>query len=303
VPFTLRQTGRHEAAIPTRDAPSVPTPHPAEPPLVVSVHDAAPATAAETSRWLSDLAALGVPASVLAVPGPWRGPALADAPDFAAELRRAAAAGHELVLHGWTHTAQPDGGRSRRWSGQVAARGAGEFWSLDEAAARERIEQGLGVLRAAGIEPRGFVPPGYLASPGAQAALKASGLRYWTSHFAVHDLHAEHSHRVVALSHRPATGADGRPLPERSGAFLIARSPQWFTGHGRPLRLALHPDDLHRAGLRDTTLRAIEGALARGARAVTYVQLLALYSDAKQAAQARAAAETPSAVLPAAAAR
>jgi predicted deacetylase len=246
----------------------------AEPPLIVSVHDVAPATAAETRGWLADLAGLGVPAVLLVVPGPWRGPGPAEEPGFGAELLRAADSGHELALHGWSHAAQPGGDRSRRWSGQVAARGAGEFWTLDAPQARARIDLGLGALRAVGIEPQGFVPPGYLASPGTKAALAASGLRYWTSHFAVHDLRADARHTVVALSHRPAMGARGRPFGERSGDYLIARSPQWFTRRGRPLRLALHPDDLHRAGLRDTTLRAIEHALALGARAMTYTQLL-----------------------------
>lgn len=73
---------------------------------------------------------------MLAVPGPWRGSELADAPESAALLRDAAARGHEIALHGWTHTAQPGGGRTRRLSGAFAARGAGEFWALDEAARR-----------------------------------------------------------------------------------------------------------------------------------------------------------------------
>lgn len=267
-----------------------------EPPLVVSIHDVAPATAAETRRWLADLDGLGVRATLLVVPGPWREPALADAPEYGAELRRTAEAGHELALHGWTHTAQPGGTSSRRWTGQIAARGAGEFWTLDAAEARARIDQGLAVLRQAGIEPEGFVPPGYLASPGAQRALAESGLRYWTSHFGLHDLHAGVRHTVVALSHRPAMGAaaDGRPFGERSGDYLIEHSPQWFTRRGRPLRLALHPDDLHRPGLRETTLRAIERALELGARAMTYRELLARYSGLR-AGERRSASARPTA--------
>lgn len=265
-----------------------------EPPLVVSIHDVAPATAAETRSWLADLDGLGVRATMLVVPGPWRSPALTDAPEFGAELRRADDAGHELALHGWSHTAQPGGARSRRLSGQIAARGAGEFWTLDAAEARARINQGLDALRGAGIEPEGFVPPGYLASPGTRQALAACGLRYWTSHFGVHDLRGGVRHTVVALSHRPAMGVDGRPLGERGGDYLIERSPQWFTRRGRPLRLALHPDDLHRPGLRDTTLRAIERALRFGARAMTYRELLARCCGT-QAGERRQAAARPTA--------
>lgn len=283
-----------------------------EPPLVVSIHDVAPATAAETRSWLADLDGLGVRATLLIVPGPWRAPALSDAPEYGAELRRAAEAGHELALHGWRHAAQPGTGtRSRRLTGGLVARGAGEFWTLDAAEARDRIERGLDVLRVAGIEPEGFVPPGYLASPGTREALKACGLRYWTSHFGVHDLQLGVRYNVVALCHRPAVGADGRPFGERSGDYLIERSPQWFTRRGRPLRLALHPDDLRRPGLRDTTLRAIERALKFGARAMTYRELLARYSGSRTGERRSATAQsmitqpttTPSTATPSTAAQ
>ena len=272
-----------------------------EPPLVVSIHDVAPATAAETRSWLADLDGLGVRATLLIVPGPWRGSALSEAPEYGTELRRTAEAGHELALHGWCHAAQPGGNRSRRWSGSVAARGAGEFWTLDATEARTRIDQGLAALRLVGIEPEGFVPPGYLASPGTQQALAECGLRYWTSHFGLHDLQARVRYTVVALSHRPAIGAEGRPFGERSGNYLIERSPQWFTRHGRPLRLALHPDDLRRPGLRDTTLRAIERALKFGARAMTYRELLARYCESRTG-ERRSTGTSPSA-RPTAAAR
>jgi predicted deacetylase len=253
----------------------------AESALVVSIHDVAPATLAETRRWLADLDGFGIPGVLLAVPGPWRGTPLPASPESAALLRDAAAAGHEIALHGWSHGAQPDTGRAlRRWSGGVAARGAGEFWTLDEAAARTRLEQGLETLAGAGLSVAGFVPPGYLASPGARAALVASGLRYWTSHFFVHDLTDGSRMLAPSVSHRPAladgavSGAPDRPLLERTGQALIGGTSRALPRPACPLRLALHPDDLHRPGLRETTLRAIERMLGAGARATTYSRLL-----------------------------
>jgi predicted deacetylase len=277
----------------------------AERALVVSVHDVAPATLAETRRWLADLDGFGIPGVLLAVPGPWRGTPLSDAPELTGLLRDAAAAGHEIALHGWSHEAQPGSGRAlRRWSGGVAARGAGEFWTLDEDAARRRIEQGRAALRAAGLDVAGFVPPGYLASPGARDALKASGLRYWTSHFFVHDL-ADGS-RVFApsVSHRPAledgavSGASRRPVLERTGELMIGGCSRLLPRPGSPLRLALHPDDLHRRGLRDATLRAIERVLGSGARAVTYSRLLDSRTHTQTPARSRTrdgAADRPTA--------
>jgi predicted deacetylase len=246
----------------------------AAPPLVVSIHDVAPATAPQTRRWLADLDRRGLPAVLLVVPGPWRGLPLGEAPEFAAELRRAAESGHELALHGWSHTAQPGANRSRRAIGALAARGAGEFWTLDFEQADARIARGRAALHAAGIHATGFVPPGYLASPGTRRALAASGLRYWTSHMAVHDLRAGLRTAAPAFSHRPAANQAGSPVSERVGKNLLRQAGRWTPRTGYPLRLALHPDDLSRPGLRETTLTAIDRALAGGATAMTYAQLL-----------------------------
>jgi len=46
------------------------------------------------------------------------------------------------------------------------------------------------------------------------------------------------------------------------------------------VRIALHPDDLHRPGLRDATLRAIESVLRVGAQAMTYADVVAMEDPA-----------------------
>jgi hypothetical protein len=50
----------------------------------------------------------------------------------------------------------------------------------------------------------------------------------------------------------------------------MVRRAQWGASRGGLVRIALHPDDLARPGLRDATLRAIEAVLATGGRAATY---------------------------------
>ena len=279
-PFTPARRGRHGPVIRTGDAPDVPATS-SEPALVVSIHDVAAATLDQTRRWLADLDGFGIPGVLLAVPGPWRGTPLAASPELAGVLRDAAAAGHEIALHGWSHGAPPGTGRPlRRWSGGIAARGAGEFWALGEAEARGRLERGLGTLAAAGLSVEGFVPPGYLASPGARAALAACGLRYWTSHFFVHELPGGRRTLAPSVSHRPTlvdgvvSSAPSRPVLERAGQTLIGGASRLLPRPGCPLRLALHPDDLSRPGLRETMLQAIERALGAGARATTYSGLL-----------------------------
>jgi predicted deacetylase len=239
------------------------------PRIVVSVHDVSPATADETARWCADLDALGVPASLLVIPGPWRGTALAAEPGYASVLAGRRAGGDELVVHGWTHRAGPEGPWIRRAAGRAVARGAAEFAALDEAQAAGRLTESRAVLDGLGLRADGFTPPGWLASPAATRALRRAGFRYTTTHLGVRDLRTGRLSRGIALSHRPGGG-----FGERVAAAFVAGLSRRGAARGRLVRIALHPDDLHRPRLRDVTLRAIEAVLAAGARATTYAGVL-----------------------------
>jgi predicted deacetylase len=239
--------------------------------LVVSVHDVSPATADQTARWCADADALGVPVSLLVIAGPWRGMLLADAPDYARVLRDRVAGGDEIVLHGWTHSAGPEGGRVRRAVGRAVARGAAEFAALDVTQAASRLAAGRHSLRDLGLSAEGFTPPGWLASPGAMNALRLGGFRYVTTHWGLHRFHDGQLRRGFALSHRP-TGGFG----ERAGIAVMRHSARRTGARGGIVRIALHPDDLSRPGLRDTTLRTIEAVIASGGQPMTYGQLATL---------------------------
>jgi len=236
--------------------------------LVVSVHDVSPATAAESQRWVSDLEERGIPTSLLVIPGPWRGTDLAADPEFADWLRACVTRGHEVCLHGWYHTAAPGGPLGRALVGHVLARGCAEFWSLSEDQAVARARRGLDLLAGLGLRCSGFTPPGWLASVPAIHGLRRVGLRYVTTHRSVIDLRTGARLPATVICHRPDAGG------ERAGAVLMAGAPRLLRP-GRTLRMALHPDDLMRPGLREATLRGIDAALAAGARAVTYESLVA----------------------------
>lgn len=237
--------------------------------LTVSVHDVAPKTADASRRWVADLDRRGVPATLLVVPGPWSAPPLAGDPGLCAWLRQVMAAGHEVALHGWTHRADvPHRNPARRLAGNVIARGAAEFWALDRDEAGRRIRLGLDAMQTQGLHPCGFTPPGWLASPATTAALTDLGLRYTTSHLAVTDLVARTRRRIPVVCHRP--GGRG----ERAGARLMVRTAAHRARRGRPVRIALHPADRERPGLREAALEAIDLALAAGARPVTYETLV-----------------------------
>jgi predicted deacetylase len=236
--------------------------------IVVSVHDVAPATRRACERWIDELEGRGVPASMLAVPGPWRAPAMSDDRWFGIWLRACRDRGHEIGQHGWDHSGSGRGSRRRRAVGRVVARGCAEFWTLDEAEAARRLALGLAQLRSVGVEPAGFTPPGWLASAGSLRSVKALGYRYTTSHLAVTDLSSGARHRAVALSHR--TGGS----LERPGSALMARTARLLAGQGRPVRIALHPDDVDRPRLRSAALAAIDAALTAGASPMTYLDVV-----------------------------
>jgi predicted deacetylase len=232
--------------------------------LVVSVHDVAPASAEESRSWLAELDRRAVPASLLVVPGPWRGAALADDPHFAAWLRERAQRGDDIVQHGWRHHAGADGCGWRVLTERAIARGAGEFAALSQQAAALRLRAGRSVLARAGLPTSGFTAPGWLHSPGTLRALKAAGFTYTTTHTGVLDLRTGRRHTGPALSHR--AGGAGEALAARiliGGAHAVLRM-------GGLIRIALHPDDLDTPGLRVATLTAIDACLVAGATPCTY---------------------------------
>ena len=238
--------------------------------LVVSVHDVSPATADATAQWCADADSVGIPVSLLVIPGPWRGTSLTFEPEYAAILQERAAAGDEIVLHGWEHAAGPEGSPVRRTVAKAVARGAAEFAALNRQEAGDRIAAAQRVMTALNLPAPGFTPPGWLASPDAEFALARAGFGYTTNHFGVKDLRSGRLHRGFALSHRPGGG-----WSERFGAAMLERIAARGAARGSLVRIALHPDDLLRPGLRETTLRSIEKVLAAGARPMTYSQVVA----------------------------
>ncbi|HEX5396787.1 MAG TPA: DUF2334 domain-containing protein, partial [Candidatus Limnocylindria bacterium] len=74
--------------------------------LVVSVHDVAPSTLPDVQWLLERLDALGVrPRALNVIPREADNGDIRDCPALVALLRREAAAGSEIVLHGYSHRA------------------------------------------------------------------------------------------------------------------------------------------------------------------------------------------------------
>jgi predicted deacetylase len=243
--------------------------------VVISLHDVSPATFDESRRWLQLVERHGLVATLLVVPGRWRGSAPADSVEFVEWLKAAASRGHELSLHGWEHRSvsrslSRSAHRSglHRLIGRVLARGCEEFWMLGYDEAHRRVEQGLVALRECGVRTRGFTPPGWLSSPESRAALRDLDVDYTTSQFTVRDLVSRKKMPMFAFSQRPGSSVVD------VAAWLNERSIETCVRRRWSFRLALHPDDLRHASIVTSVNRSMRLMARADLTSVTYGRLI-----------------------------
>jgi predicted deacetylase len=239
--------------------------------FVVSVHDVAPSTAEASRRWVEILDSLRIKSSLLVVPGRWRGRDLRSNPSFVTWLKDVAANGHEVVLHGWEHASTPvrsgpGASTARDRVGRLMARGCQEFWNLDQDDARVRIERGMEALSEVGFDVRGFVAPGWLMSEGTREAVRGSGLTYTCDHTRLIDLASNRARRLLTTSQRPNS------VLSVPGAMVTSVIAGAHVRTGRSFRIALHPDDLGSARLRNSNIAACQRAVTNGFESNTYFQ-------------------------------
>ena len=238
--------------------------------LIISLHDVAPASAEASRRWMELFDERGLSVSMLVIPGPWKnGNLLADTP-FIEWLGTTMNKSHEVVLHGWSHTIdhRDRPGVFRSLAGEFVARGCQEFWGLTEAKAHSRLQMGLTTLAQLGYAPAGFIAPGWMTSPAAVRAVTEIGFDYLTSHFHVQDLVIGHRYFAPVVCQRPESWSSG----------AIAHATKYLAKFLRsvnlPLRVAVHPDDLHDSRLRNAILHVIDRAIADGYQSVTYERFI-----------------------------
>lgn len=152
------------------------------PQLAVSIvlHDVSPASWPAYQDFIRAVDAIGrIPLTLLVVPDFHHQYSLDQFPDFRHAIDQRIALGDEVVLHGYYH--QDDSALRPNPLNLFMRRiytHEGEFYSLDELQATQRLHFGLALFKAYDWPVAGFVAPAWLMSPGARAALRRTSLSY-----------------------------------------------------------------------------------------------------------------------------
>ncbi len=208
--------------------------------FVVAVHDVTPAHADRLQRIYDILERWGIDCPALFVVPDWHGAwPLDDHGTFVADLTRRAAGGAEIFLHGYRHD---EAGRRRTLTDRVRVCGrtatSAEFMFLSEEETGQRLDAGLGMLRGAGLEPVGFVPPAWLFAAHTRRLACDRGLALTESFVWLENLQARERRFAPALSWSTARSWRSHVTAAIGGvrARLSAMQPV--------LRLSIHPPDV-----------------------------------------------------------
>jgi predicted deacetylase len=266
--------------------------------IAVALHDIEPATfkrCALIRDWLDDHGVNQV--TLLVIPARDLHPLAERSPEMVSWLIERERRGDAIAQHGFQHL------RSMRAHGRgpvggpyqvlrtLGADGESEFVGLDPHETRRAVDAGRRVLKLAGIEPRGFVAPGYAYTPALHETL-GERFHWWAALLGLHRGHTARAPIAVdgergALALRgPWTRASptgprrellGPPIALSSlGRLRRALSPALLRAgalvSGSTLRLDLRPSDLDHPN----HILALEWVLKRsaaGREAVTYDEL------------------------------
>ncbi len=219
--------------------------------IAVALHDVEPATfdrCALIRDWLSDHGIACV--TLLVIPASDLHPFADRRPELAAWLGERVAAGDTVAQHGFQHRqARRAASPARQAQARLRGGGAPEFLGLDVAETRHAVVAGRRLLHLAGVEPRGFVAPGYAYTAALRRVLPAH-FDWWASLHDVRDGRGQRTTRAQALALGEAGGAPRLAAPTR-----LRANARWAGGL---LRLDLHPGDLdhpRRIGALEAVLR------------------------------------------------
>ncbi|MBA1247134.1 MULTISPECIES: DUF2334 domain-containing protein [Pseudomonas] len=238
--------------------------------VMLVLHDVAPETWKDYQPFVEAVDALGnVPMTLLVVPDFHHRNPLDQHPAFIKLMDQRLARGDELALHGYFHCDDaPAPTNPRDWFMRRVYTYEGEFYTLDEAQARERLEKGIALFERFGWPLHGFVAPAWLMSEGTRRALSQTDLRYTSDpqHF-----YLLPDHRQVEA---PGLVWSARSPWRRGMSWLMSEQAARRHRSAPLLRLGLHPVDMRHEFSRDYWLGLLKRLMAEGRTPINKIDWL-----------------------------
>lgn len=233
---------------------------------VVSLHDVAPSTQAQSIEILEELKTAGITVtSLLVVPDyHHRGKSIENA-HFVSWLRELEEAGHEIVIHGYFHERPRRNGEGLRqkFLTRLYTDDEGEFLDLDYEEALVRITMARDEFRSAKLSPIGFVAPAWLLGREGEKAAREAGMQYTTRIGSVIDLLTNESQPARSLVY--STRAPWRQTASLAWNAALVRGAEMR----ELIRLSIHPADFEAPKIR-TQIISLASRFARTRRPTTY---------------------------------
>jgi predicted deacetylase len=238
--------------------------------FLLVLHDVAPETWSDYRRFVEEVDALGpIPMTWLVVPDFHNRQPLEAHSGLRRRLEERLARGDELALHGYFH--QDDGAAPRTpgdWLMRRIYTREGEFYRLEEAPARQRLERGMGLFQRLGWPLHGFVAPAWLMSDGTRRVLRDSGLSYTSG---LHHLYRLPDFQALAA---PGLTWSARSAWRRGVSRLVCAGTAALHRQAPVVRLGLHPVDMRHEFSRVYWLRLLRRMLEDGRRPLTKIDWL-----------------------------
>ena len=245
------------------------------PSVLLVLHDVAPPTLADYQPFVEAVDALGeVPMTWLVVPDFHKHNSLEAHPEFRRVLTHRLARGDELALHGYFHCDEgPPPTTPRDWFMRRIYTHEGEFYTLSQHAALDRLRAGIEIFDRYNWPLEGFVAPAWLMSKGTREALRQLPLRYTSD--------SQHLYQLPDFTPIDAPGLvwSARSAWRRGLSKLLSdqREQQWR--EAPVIRLGLHPVDMRHEFSRQYWLQTLKRLLNGGRVPMTKSQWLALQRD------------------------
>jgi predicted deacetylase len=223
--------------------------------LLLSIHDVMPDTLDDVEHIVSELADLGYrTVTLLVVPGSgWT----ADSLQRLAALSRS---GAELAGHGWRHVVDDIRGLWHRVHSLLISRNVAEHLALSRSQIRSLVQQCYDWFAANDLpEPQLYVPPAWAMGRIDRSDLDQLPFNQYETLAGIYDAGARSFRRTAMVGFEADTAF--RALSCRFWNRLNLRA----AGTSKPIRVAIHPRDLHLLLADD-----LRGFLEQGGQALSY---------------------------------